>query len=88
MIKNVWLISEENHGIIGVATSPLAGKQWLIDNEWITMETEIWNPQAQEIITLGNLYGKSWEKYFLSYDAEKLEDMGFFFRKMELHKEK
>ena len=35
MTKNVQLISEDNHGTIGAATSVLAGKQWLIDSGWV-----------------------------------------------------
>lgn len=86
--QNVWVISEDNHGTIGVAASMLAGKQWLIDSAWVTMMTEIWIPQTQEVVTLGDLYGENWEKHFLSCAEGELEDMGFFFHKMELHKEK
>ena len=86
--QNVWIISEDNHGTIGAAVSMLAGKQWLIDSAWVTMMAEVWIPQTQEVVTLGDLYGENWEKHFLSCDEEELEEMGFFFRKMELHKEK
>lgn len=88
MSKNVWLISEDNHGTLGVATSVPAGKQWLIDSGWVTMENEVWNPQTQEFVTLGELYGDDWEEHFLSCDEEELEDMGFFFEAMELHTER
>ena len=88
MTKNVWLISEDNHGNIGVATSVLAGKQWLIDSEWVTMGTGVRNPQTQEFVTLGELYGDDWEEHFLSCDEEELEDMGFFFEPIKLHTER
>ena len=88
MTKNVWVISEDDHGTIGVATSLLAGKQWLIDSEWVTMGTEVWNPQTQEYATLSELYGDNWEKYFLSCDEDELEEMRFLFSKMELHEER
>ena len=41
MTENVWVISEDNHGTIGVAASVLACKQWLIDSAWVTMVTEV-----------------------------------------------
>lgn len=88
MTEKVWLISEENHGTIGVATSMLAGKQWLIDSAWITMDSDEWKPQTQEFITLETLYGENWEKRFLSYNKAELENLGFYFREVELHKEK
>ena len=88
MAKNVWLISEDNHGTIGAATSVLAGKQWLIDSGWVTMGNEVWNPLTEEYATLSELYGDNWEKHFLSCDEYELENMGFLFEKMELHTEK
>ena len=88
MAKNVWLISEDNHGTIGAATSVLAGKQWLIDSGWVTMGNEVWDQQTQEYATLSELYGDNWEKHFLSCDEEELEDMGFFFEAIELYTER
>lgn len=88
MTEYVWLISEENHGTIGVATSMLAGKQWLLDSDWMTMGSVVLIPQTGKVVTLKDQYGENWEKHFLSCDEEELEDMGFLFRKMKLHKEK
>lgn len=88
MTKNVWLISEECHGTIGVATSMLAGKQWLIEIAWVSMNSDVWIPQTDEITTLKNLYGENWEEHFLSFDTEELENMGFYFREIELLEEK
>lgn len=88
MTKNIWVISEDNYGTIGAATSVPAGKQWLIDSKWVTMEKEVRNPQTREFVTLGELYGNDWEEHFLSYDEEELEDMGFFFEAIELHTER
>ena len=88
MTKNIWIISEDNYGTIGAATSVLAGKQWLIDSKWVTTETEVREPQTLEFVTLGELYGDDWEEHFLSCDEEDLEDMGFFFEAIELHTER
>ena len=88
MTKNIWVISEDNYGTIGAATSVPAGKQWLIDSKWVTMEKEARNPQTREFVTLGELYGDDWEEHFLSCDEEELEDMGFFFEAIELHTER
>lgn len=88
MTKNIWLISEDNYGTIGAATSVPAGKQWLIDSKWVTMGKEVWNPQTKKYATLGELYGDDWEEHFLSCDEEELEDMGFFFEAIELHTER
>lgn len=88
MTETCWLISEENHGTIGVATSMLAGKQWLIDSAWVTEVTDVRIPQKQKIVSLKTRHGEEWKKHFLSYDEGELENMGFFFREMELYREK
>lgn len=88
MTEEIWLIGEENHGFLVAATSMLAGKQWLINSAWVTMESEIYIPQIRDYVTLKDQYGENWKKYFLSYDEEELENMGFLFRKAELYKEK
>lgn len=45
LTKKVFIIDEECHGSIGVATSPKSAMRWLIDNDWITAYSEygIWD---------------------------------------------
>lgn len=88
MTEYVWLIGEAEHGVIGVATSILAGKQWLLDSAWATMETEVFIPQKRKYVTLKDQYGENWKKHFLSCDEKELAYMGFLVRKMEVRKEK
>ena len=39
----VYIIHEDNDGVIGVADSYESAVQFLIDKEWITEDFEIWN---------------------------------------------
>lgn len=39
----VYIIHEDNHGVLGVADSYESAIQFLIDDEWITEDFEIWN---------------------------------------------
>ena len=42
--ETVILIIEENHGIIGIAKSFNSAIDFLYDNNWMTPETELYNP--------------------------------------------
>lgn len=42
--ETVILIVEENHGIIGIAKSFSSAIDFLYDNNWMTPETELYNP--------------------------------------------
>lgn len=39
----VYIVHEDNHGVIGVADSYESAVQFLVDEEWITEEFEIWD---------------------------------------------
>ena len=39
----IYIIHEDNHGVLGVADSYESAVQFLIDDEWLTEDFEIWN---------------------------------------------
>ena len=41
----IYIIHEDNHGVLGVADSYESAVQFLIDNEWLTEDFEIWNSE-------------------------------------------
>ena len=52
----VYVIHEDNHGVIGVADSYESAIQFLIDDEWLTEDFEIWNAEkdySRPLYTLG-----------------------------------
>lgn len=81
------LISEDNHGIIGVATTEKAAKKWLIDNGWITGSNKIWNSDINATSALYDLYGDDWKVKYMEFDRDKMEDLGFFLRKIDMAEE-
>lgn len=87
MKNTVILISEENHGTIGIATSMLAAKQWLLRENWVYAGCEVWIPQTQEVVTLESLYGENWKEIYLSFNADEMEELGFYLHRMEVQEE-
>lgn len=74
----VYIISEENHGILGVAKTKKAAKQWLIDSSWVCENCEIWIPEEQNSIPVKELH-EDWKNWFINESyAEDLENMGFW----------
>lgn len=39
----IYIIHEDNHGVLGVADSYESAVQFLIDNKWLTEDFEIWD---------------------------------------------
>ena len=83
-MTNVILISEENHGTIGIAIDEEVAKQWLLDTEWITGYTEMWKPTLQNRSFLCDLYGENWKEEYMKFDAGQMENLGFYFKEIEL----
>ena len=79
----VYLISGENHGLIGIAVSYKAALQWLITSDWVGQYGDIWCPDENERwggynMTLDDLYGENWKEKFLQFSEILLENMGFY----------
>lgn len=84
-MTTVFLIREESHGIIGIATTRRAGMVHLLEAHWVDEYAEIWNPDTHEYNQLKDLYGDDWKDTFLSFNDEDLENMGFSLREEELY---
>lgn len=81
----VYMISEDNHGQIGIAVSRKAALQWLITTGWVVPYSSIWCPDENERwgghdAKLNELYGENWKEKFLQFSDEMLENMGFYIR--------
>ena len=83
----IVIISEENHGFIGVATTDKAAKQWLIRAGWVDCYTEFWNPTTNMSSSLEELHGENWKEAYMNFDKEDMENMGFYLRNEELIEE-
>lgn len=88
----VYVISEDNHGQIGIAVSRKAALQWLVSSNWVGQYNDIWCPDENERwggynMTLDELYGENWKEKFLQFSEDLLENMGFYIHEDELIEE-
>lgn len=58
----VIAIYEENHGMIGIATSKKAACQFLVKNNWFSAHDEIWVPSLYKGIDAYEIIGKPIEE--------------------------
>lgn len=85
-MATVFVISEENHGIIGIAATRRASLVYLLESHWVDEDADIWwNPETHEYNQLKDLYGDNWRDVFLNFTNEDLENMGFSLREKELY---
>ena len=80
----IIVIYEDNHGIIGVATTNKAAKQWLIRKGWVDQYSDIYNPDTSKWESLKELYGENWKEAYMNFDKEEMECMGFYLKEKEL----
>ena len=51
MVKDtIFVVYEENHGAIGVVTTPEAAARLIIDEGWMTAQDDIWSFEKQEAV--------------------------------------
>lgn len=84
-MAKVFCIFEENHGFIGVATTPNATAHWLIDSDWVNKKSDWYDEKSGDFILLEEIvpdsYMGEWENWFIDQVEENgtefLEKLGF-----------
>ena len=84
-MAEVCCIFEENHGFIGVATTPNATAHWLIDSGWVNKKSDWYDEKSGDFILLEEVvpdsYMGEWENWFIDQVEENgtefLENLGF-----------
>lgn len=84
-MAKVFCVFEENHGFIGVATTPNATAHWLIDSGWVNKKSDWYDEKSGDFILLEEVvpdsYMGEWENWFIDQVEENgtefLENLGF-----------
>ena len=86
-MKNIILISEENHGPIGAAENIETAIKFLIETDWINANTEIYNDNdSDDFILIKELFGDNWQEklyHMNSHDIRELFDGAFYFHPIQ-----
>ena len=73
----IYIVSEENHGVIRYARTREAGIRFLIERKWITGSCEYWTYEMQTSKRLDELF-EDWKKWLIEEATdEDLECLGF-----------
>lgn len=80
-MKQLICISEENHGVIGVASDFLKAKQFLLETDWVGEHTDFYDEKAGGWKSLPELFGENWQEEFLKQD-EDFFDGSFYFHEI------
>lgn len=62
----VVVIYEDNHGIIGVANNYYNAVRFLLEEQWITYETNMYDGKTSHWKSIEEYLGKNWEEYLLN----------------------
>ena len=80
-IERVIIISEENHGVIGVAVDLESAIRWLIQTDWINASTDFW--VGGKFQTAEELFGIYWREKLVDQKEDFFEG-GFYFYEKDL----
>ena len=92
----VITINEENHGFIGVATTPKAAMQFLVNRGWLELGTEFYDEETEAWYELRHIFESMGIEPTLEnivdwgvskFDDWRLWDGLFYFGEAELHEE-
>ena len=90
----VFIIHEENHGTIGVATSIKEAVKWLIESEWICANEDYFDGKYNkekgkwEYTSPMKRYGENWKEIFPERPTDEIEnflDGVFYFEEYTLY---
>lgn len=92
----VIAINEENHGFIGVATTPKAAMQYLVNRGWLDLGTEFYDEETEVWYRLEDIF-KLMEieptlDNIVDWGVSKFDDWRFwdglfYFSEIEVHEE-
>lgn len=81
----IYVVSEENHGVIGYARTREAAIRFLIEHHWIAGNREYWVYELQIYKRLDELY-KDWQKWlFEEATDDDLKNLDFYINKETLY---
>ena len=89
-MEKVIIVNEENHGTIFVAANEEAAKRALLETDWVDNYSSIYmedrvNEFNNHFLSLEEIYGENWQEAFMGFNAEQMENMGFYFREVEVY---
>ena len=78
-IEKVIIISEESHGVIGVAIDLKSAIRWLIQTDWINAGTDFWIGDKWQ--TVEQLFGENWCEKLVEQPKEFFDGSFYFYER-------
>ncbi len=70
----VIVISEENHGNIGIAADYYSAIHFLIQHYWITDREEVWDSNSSTWVPAIDIFGEKWMENLFNWGIEKFNE--------------
>ena len=69
----VVMVDEENHGNIAVAKDFESAKDFLINEQWIDEDLEVYVDNVNDWDTIGNIFGADWKDKIKGMNEKEFE---------------
>ena len=77
-MKQLMVISEENHGTIGVATNFQKAKEYLLESGWIGEHSDVYDDKNEGWRPVTEMFGENWQEGILAQDEDFFDGMFYF----------
>ncbi len=74
-MQMVYLIEEENHGMIGVAKNYSSAIDFLVDSDWLDEKFEVWVDNEDYLTqSIKDKLGENWKEIISTWDTEQFNN--------------
>ena len=76
-MKKVIVIREDNHGVIGVASTVFSALMFLVETEWLNSQFDYYDEKTDSFKPIIEVFGESWEQTLV--EIETIDEFNEFF---------
>ena len=76
-MKEVIVIREDSHGVIGVASTVFSALMFLLDTEWLDSQYDYYDKRTDSFKPIIEVFGESWEQALV--EIETIDEFNEFF---------
>ena len=70
----VYVVSEDNHGVVGVVSSVENAVNLLIDQDWLAPCADVWDDESVSFKPIKEKFGEDWKTVLMNMSEEQFSE--------------
>lgn len=67
----VYVVSEDNHGVVGVVSSVESAVNLLVDQDWLADWDDVWDDESVSFKPIKEKFGENWKTILMNMTKEQ-----------------